>query len=65
VAQGDLIHADRHGAVVIPIDVLGGLVGAIQKMQETEKLVLGPARAPGFDFEAFESAWIAFEKSRT
>jgi regulator of RNase E activity RraA len=65
VAQGDLIHADRHGAVVIPIDVLGGLVGAIQKMQKTEKLVLGPARAPGFDFEAFESAWIAFEKSRT
>ena len=65
VTMGDLIHADRHGAVVIPLDVLGGLVSAIQKMQETEKLVLGPARAPGFDFEAFESAWTLFEKSRT
>jgi regulator of RNase E activity RraA len=65
VAQGDLIHADRHGAVVIPMDVLGGLADAIQKMQETETLVLGPARAPGFDFETFERAWIAFEKSRT
>lgn len=65
VVQGDLIHADRHGAVVIPMDVLSGLAGAIQKMQETEKLVLGPARTPGFDFEAFESAWTSFEKSRT
>jgi regulator of RNase E activity RraA len=65
VTQGDLIHADRHGAVVVPLDVLGGLAGAIQKMQETETLVLGPARTPGFDFEAFQSAWIAFEKSRT
>ena len=65
VVQGDLIHADRHGAVVIPMDVLGALADAIQKMQETEKLVLGPARAPGFDFETFERAWTAFEKSRT
>jgi regulator of RNase E activity RraA len=65
VAQGDLIHADRHGAVVIPTDVLGTLAGAINKMQETEKLVLGPARADGFDFEKFEKAWAAFEKSRT
>lgn len=65
VAQGDLIHADRHGAVVIPMDVLGTLMSAIHKMQETETLVLGPARAPGFDFETFERAWSAFEKSRT
>jgi hypothetical protein len=34
-------------------------------MQETERLVLDPARAPGFDFAAFESAWAAFEKART
>lgn len=65
VAQGDLIHADQHGAVVIPTDVLVGLADAIQKMQETENLVLGPASAPGFNFEAFEKAWNAFEKSRT
>ena len=65
VVQGDLIHADRHGAVVIPMEVLGELSAAIHKMQETEKLVLGPAREAGFDFETFERAWSAFEKSRT
>jgi hypothetical protein len=38
---------------------------AIIKMQQTEKLVLDPARAEGFDFAAFEAAWAAFEKART
>lgn len=65
VHQGDLIHADRHGAVVIPPEVVDQLADAIQKMQETEQLVLGPAREPGFDFEKFEAAWTAFEKART
>jgi len=65
VASGDLIHADRHGAVVVPPEVIGQLAGAIRKMQDTEMLILGPARTPGFTFKAFEQAWSAFEKSRT
>ena len=65
VQAGDLIHADRHGAVVVPPEVVGQLKAAIQKMQETEKLVLEPARAEGFDFETFERAWSAFERART
>ena len=65
VRPGDLIHADRHGAVVIPPEVVDQLAAAIAKMQETERLVLEPARAEGFDFSAFEKAWTAFEKART
>ncbi len=65
VAQGDLIHADRHGAVVIPPEGIPGLADGIAKLLETEKLVLDPARADGFDFAAFERAWAAFEKART
>jgi regulator of RNase E activity RraA len=65
VAPGDLIHADRHGALVIPPDTLPALGAAIARMQATERLVLDPARAPGFDFAAFETAWTAFEKART
>ena len=65
VHPGDLVHADRHGAVVVPKDVIGKLAGAIAKMQSTEGLVLDPARAPGFDFEKFEAAWAAFEAART
>lgn len=65
VAQGDLIHADRHGAVVIPPDVVAGLGAAIVKLQQTERLILDPARSAPFDFSAFEAAWAAFERART
>jgi regulator of RNase E activity RraA len=65
VAPGDLVHADRHGAIVVPRDVIPALPAAIGKMRETEALVLEPARRPGFDFAAFEAAWTAFEKART
>jgi regulator of RNase E activity RraA len=65
VAQGDLVHADRHGALVIPPAVLPGLSSGIETLLATEKLILDPARAPGFDFKAFERAWLAFEKART
>ncbi|WP_372423602.1 RraA family protein [Salinarimonas chemoclinalis] len=65
IAQGDLVHADRHGALVVPPDVVAGLDDGIRRLRETERLVLDPARAPGFDFAAFERAWAAFEKART
>ena len=50
VADGELIHADRHGALVIPEGYLPELARAIPKLLETERLVLEPARAPDFDF---------------
>jgi regulator of RNase E activity RraA len=64
VHPGEFVHADRHGAVVVPEDVLPQLVEAIAKMRASEELILAPAREPGFDFEAFEKAWTAFEKAR-
>ncbi|MEX0969969.1 MAG: RraA family protein [Paracoccaceae bacterium] len=65
VAQGDLVHADRHGAVMIPPSVVPELAAGIGKLLATEKLILDPARMPGFDFAAFEAAWAVFEKART
>lgn len=65
VATGEFVHADRHGAVVVPATHLPGIADAILKLQRTERLILEPARAPGFDFAAFEAAWAAFEAART
>ena len=65
IAPGDLVHADRHGAVVVPPEVIPHLATAVARMQATEQLILAPARAPGFDFAAFEAAWAAFEAART
>ncbi|MFO1176298.1 MAG: RraA family protein [Paracoccaceae bacterium] len=64
VAPGDLIHADRHGAVVVPPEVIPALAGAISRLLATERIILDAARKPGFDFAAFEAAWSAFEKAR-
>ncbi len=65
VSPGDLVHADRHGAVVIPQDVIDDLDQAISTMLASEQLVLGPARQKGFDFDAFAKAWSDFEAVRT
>lgn len=65
VNDGDLVHADRHGAVIIPSEVISGLQSAIHKMIDTEKLILDPASKGKLTFEEFEIAWAAFEKSRT
>ena len=64
VAQGDLVHADRHGAVVVPPDVLPELEGAIERMFAAERLVLEPAKRAGFGIAALEEAWAAFERAR-
>ena len=65
IEDGDLIHADQHGALVIPSDVIETLEGSIEKLISTEHLILGPAREPDFNIQKLEIAWKKFEKSRT
>ena len=65
VCQGDLIHADRHGALVIPTDVVSLLKNAIEKVIDSEAIVLIPAREPGFNIEKLEEVWAQFEAART
>lgn len=65
VAQGELVHADRHGALVVPTEVIPELKRAIETVIASEAIVLGPAREPGFDIEKLEEAWIRFEAART
>ncbi len=65
VREGDLVHADRHGALVIPPGLVDALDAAIDRVVAGEALILAPAREPGFDIDAFERAWTAFENART
>jgi hypothetical protein len=44
----DIIHADFHGAVVIPADCVKKLPAAIDLVSRREKVILDMARAPGF-----------------
>lgn len=65
VAENELIHADRHGALVIPHDIIPKLKVAIDTVIESEAIVLGPAREPGFNIEKLEAVWAKFEAART
>ena len=66
VHPGDLIHADIHGAVVVPRQAEAKLAEAVAQMLESESIVLEPARnAENYDFETFRKSWEAFEASRT
>ena len=51
VRSGDLIHADRHGAVVVPPGVVADLPAAARQVAESEARILEVARAPGCSAE--------------
>lgn len=65
VRPGDLVHADRHGAVVIPADMIIGLGAAIQTLMNSEGIVFAAVRGKQITFDEFQTAWAAFEAART
>ena len=52
----DVIHADVHGAVVIPAGAVRALPKAIDLIARREKVILDRARAPGFNALAMRDA---------
>src|SRR5580698_5948266 len=48
VREDDVIHADYHGAVVIPADAVRKLPDAVDLVLRREKVILDMARAEGF-----------------
>ena len=56
VCHGDLIHADRHGAVVIPVGVAAELPAAVDLMVRREKVILDACKDPAFDIETLKRA---------
>ncbi len=54
VSPGDLIHADVHGAVVIPHDVARDIPGVVADQMEMESVLIGASQAEGFSAEVYE-----------
>ncbi len=51
VRSGDLVHADRHGAVVVPLAAVRDLPAAARRVAAREARILAVARAPGCNAE--------------
>ena len=49
VTEGDLIHADQHGAVVVPAEVAADVPAAAALIARRERIVIEAAQQPGFD----------------
>lgn len=56
VNHGDLIHADQHGAVVIPMEVAREVPAAAARIAAKEKVILDIAKSPDFTFERLREA---------
>src|SRR4051812_18669997 len=56
VKSGDLIHADRHGAIVIPLDVAAKLPDAADLCGRRETPILEIARSQSFSLEKLKEA---------
>jgi regulator of RNase E activity RraA len=55
VKSGDLIHADRHGAIVVPIDTIDAMQAAAEKLAATEARIIAAAKSGG-GVEAIKAA---------
>lgn len=58
VMHDDLIHADRHGAVVIPKAVARKVAEAAAQIAAKEKVILDVCQGPDFSFEKLKAAMI-------
>jgi len=56
VRSNDLIHADRHGAVVVPVDKIGAMKEALVGLAEREAKIIKAARAPDMTVEKIKAA---------
>jgi regulator of RNase E activity RraA len=56
VASDDLIHADRHGAVVVPQEKIAAMMPALDKINAREKTIIDTARSAGVSVEAIKAA---------
>ena len=57
VRDGDLIHADQHGAVVVPDDVADQVAAAADLITRRERAIIDAAKQPGFDIDKLKAAW--------
>src|SRR5215468_8224240 len=56
VKSGDLIHADRHGAVVVPVETIDAMQKAAGGLAAREAKIIAAARAPDVTVDKIKAA---------
>ena len=61
VSDGDLIHADRHGAVVVPHGIVSKVPEAAALIARKEKVLLDAAKSRGFGMAQLRDAFARMD----
>jgi len=56
VSDGNLLHADLHGAVVIPLEDAENVVAEAKRIMARERILIEAAQQPGFSVEKIKQA---------
>jgi regulator of RNase E activity RraA len=57
VSANDVIHCDRHGAVVVPYDAVDRIPAAVDLLTRRERVVIEASKQPGFSIEDLRRAF--------
>jgi regulator of RNase E activity RraA len=57
VRSGDLVHADRHGAVVVPLSIAREVPACAATIARKEAVVIGASRTAGFSVKDLREAF--------
>lgn len=57
VSPNDVIHADRHGAVVVPHDAVDKIPAAVDLLSRRERVIIEASKQPGFSIERLRQAF--------
>src|SRR5436190_11523527 len=57
VSANDIIHCDRHGAVVVPYDAVEKIPAAVDLLTRREKVLIEASKQPGFSIDELRKAY--------
>ena len=57
VSHDDLVHADQHGAVVVPLADAANVIEEAEKIMARERIVIDAAQQPDFNMDKLRAAW--------
>lgn len=61
IRPGDLLHADKHGVCIIPLEIAAKLADACREVERLERPLLDLCRGETFDLEEYIQARAAFK----
>jgi len=61
VNPGDIIHADRHGAVIVPEAAAAQIPAAAELLMRKEKVILDACKRPGFSAAAIRDSFARMD----